>query len=77
MPRKPAKPHDFAQAAFHVVRIATGEEPPDRPLPAKNPKKVEAGRVGGKKGGKTRADNLSPRRRKQIASEAAKARWKK
>jgi hypothetical protein len=31
--------------------------------------------MGGKKGGKARAEKLSPRKRKQIAILAAKARW--
>jgi hypothetical protein len=30
---------------------------------------------GGLKGGKTRAARLSPKRRKEIAQKAAKARW--
>lgn len=35
------------------------------------------GKLGGLKGGKARAKALSPARRKQIASGAAKARWVK
>ena len=38
---------------------------------------VELGKLGGKKGGKARAEKLSPERRKEIASKAAKARWDK
>lgn len=44
---------------------------------AKNPAAVELGRLGGKKGGKARAEKLSPERRREIAREAAKARWDK
>ena len=33
----------------------------------KNPAAVELGRLGGKKGGKARAEKLSPERRKEIA----------
>jgi hypothetical protein len=33
------------------------------------------GRKGGIKGGKARAANLSPERRKEIAKAAAQARW--
>lgn len=33
------------------------------------------GSLGGKKGGKARAEKLSPERRKEIAQKAAKARW--
>jgi hypothetical protein len=35
------------------------------------------GKLGGLKGGKARAKALSPERRKEIASTAAKARWGK
>ena len=43
----------------------------------KNPAAVELGRLGGKKGGKARAEKLSAERRKEIARKAAKARWEK
>lgn len=43
----------------------------------KNPAAVALGRLGGLRGGKARADKLSPEKRAQIASDAAKARWKK
>jgi hypothetical protein len=32
---------------------------------------------GGRKGGKARAEKLSPDERKEIAKKAAEARWKK
>lgn len=35
------------------------------------------GKLGGLKGGKARAKALSPERRAEIASRAAKARWDK
>ena len=41
----------------------------------KNPAAVALGRLGGKKGGKARAEKLSPERRSDIASVAARARW--
>lgn len=47
----------------------------DEPMPEKNPAAVALGRLGGLKGGKARAEKLSPRRRKQIAKRAALARW--
>src|SRR2546427_11751582 len=49
------------------------------PLPKrkKNPAAVTLGRLGASKGGKTRAQNLSPKKRSQIAKKAASARWKK
>lgn len=41
----------------------------------KNPAAVALGRMGGLKGGKARAESLSARRRREIATLAAQARW--
>jgi hypothetical protein len=41
----------------------------------KNPAAVALGRLGGLTGGLARARNLSPQRRKEIATNAALARW--
>ena len=46
---------------------------PVRPL--KNAFAVELGRRGGLKGGRARAEKLSPSRRREIARRAARARW--
>jgi hypothetical protein len=43
----------------------------------KNPAAVALGRLGGLKGGRARAEKLSPRKRTQIAKKAALARWGK
>jgi hypothetical protein len=43
----------------------------------KNPAAVALGRLGASKGGKARAEKLSPERRKEIAKKAAEARWAK
>ena len=43
----------------------------------KNPAAVALGKLGGKKGGKARAEKLTPERRKEIAQKAAEARWAK
>jgi hypothetical protein len=45
--------------------------------PPKNPAAVALGRKGGKKGGRARAEALSPERRSEIAKKAAEARWGK
>lgn len=45
--------------------------------PAKNEHAVALGRLGGLKGGLARKQALSPRKRSQIASKAAQARWDK
>ena len=75
-------PTDPILMAARAFRQATGEEPksgPPAPPPEreKNPAAVALGRLGGKKGGKARADSLSARRRTEIARRAAKSRWKK
>jgi hypothetical protein len=43
----------------------------------KNPHAAALGRLGGLKGGRARAQTLSAKRRREIASKAAKARWGK
>jgi hypothetical protein len=43
----------------------------------KNPAAVALGKLGASKGGKARAEKLSPERRKEIAKKAAEARWAK
>lgn len=87
MPKRSSKPkregteHDFTVTARRVVEQAIGEQLDGSPLPdhtkGKNPAAVALGRLGGKKGGKARADALSPAKRKAIAKKAAAARWKK
>ena len=65
---------DFAQNALRVVEISTGE-----PLKTKekNAAAVALGRLGGLKGGKVRAAGMTEERRREIAQQAAKARWAK
>jgi len=43
----------------------------------KNPAAVALGRLGGLKGGKARAEKLTPERRSEIARNAVLARWQK
>jgi hypothetical protein len=64
------KHEDENQIASRIVATVT-----EFPKLEKNPAAVTLGRLGGLKGGKARADKLSPRRRKEIAKAAAKARW--
>jgi hypothetical protein len=73
---------DFTAVAASTVSQAIGENLFDgSPLPdpnaGKDPKAIERGRQGGLKGGKARAEKLTAKRRKQIASKAAKSRWKR
>ena len=66
--------------AFRVVEQAIGEKMDGSPLPdpneGKNPAAVALGKLGGKKGGKARAEALTKAQRVSIAKKAAKARWK-
>ena len=67
---------DVNELAFRVVQMATGQMPKPAPPPEKNPAAVTLGRLGGLKGGKSRATKLMPDERKRIAKKAADARWK-
>jgi broad specificity phosphatase PhoE len=71
--KKQKMPRDPNQRAFETMRIALGES--DEPVPDKDPERVERGKLGGSKGGKLRAERLSPERRTEIARQAAEARW--
>ena len=75
-------PQDESQLAKSIVdelTIDVDDTTPDAPesKPVKNLAAVALGKLGGLKGGKARAEKLSAKRRKQIAQEAAKARWSK
>ena len=72
--RRPKRPRDISQLAHVVVKVAAEGEPDIDD--GKNPAAVALGRLGGKKGGKARAEKLSPERRSEIARRAALARWR-
>ena len=65
--------HDFSVTAFRVVREATGQIERE-PKPEQDMKAL--GRLGGLKGGKARAEKLTPEQRSEIAKKAADSRWK-
>jgi hypothetical protein len=77
--RSSTKPNerDANRTAFRVVQEATAEDEQEEAPPEKNPAAVALGRLGGKKGGKARAESLSPEKRREIARKAAQARWGK
>ena len=86
--KRKKKEHDFAVTAFRVVEEATGQSEPEvecdeeqerqpEDVGDKNPNAVALGRLGGKKGGKARAAKLTPERRREIARQAAAARWRR
>ena len=69
------KRRDFNEIAAGIVEKATSEDKPQDGEPEKNAAAVELGRRGGLKGGKARAEKLTPEQRQEIARKAAKARW--
>ena len=75
MAKRKKKEHDFSINAFRVVQEATGQvEPEEKSVQEFDAKAL--GRKGGLKGGKARAEKLTPERRSEIAKKAAQARWK-
>ena len=76
MPRGPKgekRPADVIGNAVHVMKIATGEIVEDFPT---NDGKDKAAQALGRKGGKKRAEGMTPERRAEIARKAAEKRWK-
>lgn len=71
--KKPKRPRDPNQLAKMIVDIATmGEtEAPD----TQSLSPGERGKLGGKKGGRARADKLTAEERAASARKAATARW--
>jgi hypothetical protein len=71
MPKGPhgeKRPADAIGRAVMIAKIATGEIEDERELSS-------AAAELGRKGGKKRAENMSPERRSEIAKKAAKKRW--
>ena len=73
------RPVDVNALAASIVAEAVGDKKPEvEEKPAdygKDPAALSLGRKGGLKGGKARAKKLSAMRRKEIAKNAAAARW--
>ena len=74
MAKRKKKEHDFAITAFRVVQEATRqvEEEPKADIDY-----TKLGRKGGLRGGKARAEKLTPEQRSAIAKKAAYKRWGK
>jgi hypothetical protein len=80
MPKRSSKQKNIRDTnvlASHIVEQATGESSPKPEDSTKNPAAVALGRLGGLKGGKARAERLTPEQRKEIAQKAAQTRWNK
>lgn len=72
MPKRSSK--DENEVAAGIVAQATGQTLDKATVSAFM---AEMGRRGGLKGGKARAETLTPAKRKAIARKAAAARWEK
>lgn len=74
--KMPADPNRRAKATVDMIDTILDHWP--EPVPQeKDPGRVARGKLGGAKGGKLRAEKLSPERRAEIARAAAAARWGK
>jgi hypothetical protein len=72
MAKQSKKPADLNRLAAAIVGDATDETPRDP-----ESRHAEAGRIGGLKGGKARAANLTAEERSEAAKKAAAVRWRK
>lgn len=70
------RPRDPIQLGKLIVDIATGQVD-DRVDDGKDPAAVQRGALGGKSGGKIRAQNLTAEQRREASRRAARARWAK
>ena len=79
MARKKKRDHDFAVTAFRTLEQVIKNTETIEPEPKKARKEYDykaLGHAGGLKGGKARAEKLTPEQRKEIAKKAAQSRWK-
>ena len=72
MAKKKKPPQDLNALAAFITEEATGE---DAPNTNKNQVAAASGRLGGLKGGKARAERMTPEERSESARKAARARW--
>jgi hypothetical protein len=70
-------PRDPNQLAYEIAKLSTEEPEPKKERSPISEYLSQIGRRGGLKGGPARAKKLSAKKRKEIAKEAAKARWSK
>lgn len=75
--RSRKRPRDPNQLGKLIVDLATGEADEPDPDEGKDPAAVSLGRKGGLKGGKARAEKMTPEERSAAAKRAAEARWSK
>ncbi len=73
--RSRKRPVDLNQLAKSLVDDSTNPEPVQAPPDERDPAAVALGRRGGLKGGKARAERMTPEERSGSARRAAQARW--
>jgi hypothetical protein len=76
MPRGPQgqkRPADTVANAIRVAKILTGEVQEDMGDSGKD----KAAQSLGRRGGRARADQMTPERRREIAQKAAATRWRR
>lgn len=74
--QKPKRPRDPNQLGKLIVDLSVGEADDSKNMPDES-RKDHAAVTLGKKGGAARAASLTKKRKKEIATKAAKARWGK
>jgi hypothetical protein len=70
MAKQSKKPADLNRLAAAIVGEAT-----DDAQPQSESQQARAGRIGGAKGGKARAERMTAKERSAAARKAARARW--
>ena len=73
--RSRKRPRDLNALAASIVTDATGETPEPESDDGKDPAAVALGRRGGLKGGRARAEKLTPEQRSAAARKASQVRW--
>jgi hypothetical protein len=71
-PKGEKRPADAIARAVKVAKIATGEIEEDKP---EDDGKDKAAQSLGRRGGKARAEKMTPEKRAEIARKAAQKRW--
>jgi hypothetical protein len=77
MAKQSKKPADLNRLAGAIVGDATDDADAAMHQSEKDPAAVELGRRGGERGGKARAEKMTPEERSEAARQAAQARWRK
>lgn len=73
-PKRPRDPNQLAKMITDLTTRTTTEADPDA---GKDPAAIKRGRIGGLKGGRSRAAKMTTAQRRESARKAANARWPK